>query len=588
MLRCGLLAACVLSLVFAAASPVVAQTTWPDYPLTGQKVPRGDGNYLNVAKVISTWLLFLLWVKMADWVSQDVQKLRLGYQRWNPAVFFSFIGAMIVLWMVPIFLVGFSFVFLATFAPFTAYVLVRNRRAAPSEKVFTPQHIRFWLSEKLGKVGVKIEAESRDPREKGPPVELTAQGAATQRDNNANLLAARQLPGLFLVRQLIADTIDQRGSAVMLDYGQDAVTVRYQIDGVWHEGEGQLREQADMSLEVMKTIAALKPQERQARQAGTFGAEYHGGIYTCRLTSQGAKTGERVLVQLDGAYHKGKRLPDVGMREKMFEQYKQVLETPPGFIVIAAPAGEGLSTLYTASMGSMDRYLRSFSAVEEKTAAGETDMENVPVKTYDAAAGESPEQILPKLLREYPDVVVVRQPPNAATLEILCQQIEENRTVLTTIRASESAEALLRVLMMKVTPAHFARAVTGVICQRLVRKLCETCKEAYTPSPQMLKQLGIPAGKIESLYRVPEAPEKVCPDCVGIGYYGQHAIFELLIPNDAVRQALVNTPTLNVVRTEARKAGMKTFQEEGILLVARGITSIDELRRVLSPKPQRT
>ena len=122
---------------------------------------------------------------------------------------------------------------------------------------------------------------------------------------------------------------------------------------------------------------------------------------------------------------------------------------------------------------------------------------------------------------------------------------------------------------------------------RLIRKLCETCKEAYPPPAEVLKQLGLPAGRIESLYRPPtqpidpKHPDVVCETCQGIGYYGRTGIFELLLVDDTIRQVLTTAPKLENLRAAARKAKHRTLQEEGVLLVARGVTSLQELLRVL-------
>jgi len=122
---------------------------------------------------------------------------------------------------------------------------------------------------------------------------------------------------------------------------------------------------------------------------------------------------------------------------------------------------------------------------------------------------------------------VVRDLVNAETVSLICQEIANNRLFISTVRAKDSCEALLRVLALGSSPAEFAHAVTGVLCQRLIRKLCEECKEAYAPTPQVLAQMGIPEGKLEALYRPPQAPEQVCDECAGIGYVGRTAIFEL-------------------------------------------------------------
>ena len=125
-----------------------------------------------------------------------------------------------------------------------------------------------------------------------------------------------------------------------------------------------------------------------------------------------------------------------------------------------------------------------------------------------------------------------------------------------------------------------------MLCQRLVRKLCTKCKQAYAPPPDVLRQLGIGTGRVGDFYRPPQAgpgevARDICRDCGGVGYRGQTAIFELLVVDDAVRQTLAAVADLDAVRQAARRAGMKTFQEECMLLVARGVTSLAELRRVL-------
>jgi len=177
--------------------------------------------------------------------------------------------------------------------------------------------------------------------------------------------------------------------------------------------------------------------------------------------------------------------------------------------------------------------------------------------------------------------VVVRDLVNAETVRMLCDGASDGRLIVSAIRAKDCAEALLRVLALKAPPAEFAENVTAVLSQRLVRKLCEHCKEAYVPTPQTLAQLGIPQGRVDVFYRPPQHAEEPCAACSGIGYVGRTAIFELLVVNPAVRKAVASNAKLEVLRQAARKAGMRTLQEEGIVLVAKGITSLPELSRVL-------
>jgi type II secretory ATPase GspE/PulE/Tfp pilus assembly ATPase PilB-like protein len=211
------------------------------------------------------------------------------------------------------------------------------------------------------------------------------------------------------------------------------------------------------------------------------------------------------------------------------------------------------------------------------------------VTYFNPAAGETPLTPLPKLIREHPDVYIVPDLVDAESGAALLEQVEhENRMVVTSVRAKEAAESLLRVMALKVPPDKFAASVTMALNQRMIRKLCNKCKEAYTPAPNVLQQLGIPPGRVEAFYRVPQPKpedekddEGPCKKCQGIGYFGRTALYELLIVDDDVREALLKTPQVAAVRAAARKAGMRTLQEEGIVLVAKGVTSLPELMRVL-------
>ncbi|HEX6261002.1 MAG TPA: ATPase, T2SS/T4P/T4SS family [Woeseiaceae bacterium] len=298
--------------------------------------------------------------------------------------------------------------------------------------------------------------------------------------------------------------------------------------------------------------------------------------------SQGTQTGERVILQLDRPHSDFKSLRELGMREKMEEQLRSMLAQDRGIVLISSSPGGGLTTTMRLVMGLVDRYMRDIVAFQEKSAP-EPVAENVEITTYDKAAGESPQRVLESLLRKEPSGVVVNELPNAQCAQMLCEQSLDGKLVVTTIRAKEAVEALLRVLLLKVPASKFAPAVTAVLNQRLIRKLCDECKQPYEPSPQLLQKLGIPAGRVDRLYRPPDPSEqeKVCRRCNGIGYYGRTSIFELLIVNDKIREVLETQPKLDVLRKVSREAGNRNLQQEGIVLVAQGITSVQELSRVL-------
>jgi type II secretory ATPase GspE/PulE/Tfp pilus assembly ATPase PilB-like protein len=243
----------------------------------------------------------------------------------------------------------------------------------------------------------------------------------------------------------------------------------------------------------------------------------------------------------------------------------------------------GVTTLTDVSLMETDRLLRDFVAIEEEHHR-EREIENIEVTTYDAAKGQTAASILPALIRKYPNVYVIRDFSDTDAAKLLLNEVrDDDRLVITNIHAKDAPEALLRVLQLKVPQKEFAAVVTAVLCTRLIRKLCDACKVAYAPTPDLLKKLGIPPGKVEAFYRVPKPEEvdKPCKQCGGLGFFGRTGLFELLEVDDRIREILVKQPKLDLMRKAARLAGMRPFQEEGVVLVAKGATSLAELQRVL-------
>ncbi len=565
----------------AAEPPAPTNVPW-----TADQVDKNRGPaFLSWLKLLPVILLVLMWTATGDWVNRSSQIHDLGYGKWNPIVFFPFLLGIVLLVAVPNYIVGITVLALAYFGPFIAYTLMHNKSVEPHEKVFTSDWFRYTLAEVLGKVGIKMSAERKAEYEKGAPVELGAFGG-DEKTNQGNLITARQSPGYLLVKELVADMATRRSERLVLDYTQSGVGVKHLVDGVWQNGETRDRESGDVMLAVMKQLANLDITERRKKQEGKFAAKYEGVNYLCPFVSQGVQTGERVLMELlGGAQAKLLTYDDLGMREKIKDQWSQLMALDDGILVIAAPPEGGLTTLTDVSLQETDRLMRDFVSIED-VHDPQREMENIALHTYDSKKGESPATLLPKLIRTYPNVYVVRDVVDRDSAKLLFKEVDDNHLLITTVQALEAAEALLRVLQKKVPHKEFAELVTAVLCTRLIRKLCEKCKVGYEPTPDLLKKLGIPPGKVQQLYRVPkpEELEKPCLACNNVGYVGRTGLFELLVVNDKVREVLIKQPKIDLLKKAARLAGMRTFQEEAIFLVARGVTSIQEAQRVLQAK----
>jgi len=582
-----------LGLTCGWAGALAAQE-WPYYPAQ-EVLSRGPGDYLAWYKLLACAILVFFWVRTTDWINRDTfelgDRIEMPAQIWNPIAVFAFLISFLLAVSIPLFAAGYALLVIAWAAPLATYILMRNGRVTDEQKVLTPAHIKLWLAGLTSGRKRKQPTDTLAAHEQGPPVQLTACGAS-ETENQAHLIMARQSPGYVLVKELIADSIMRRATRIMLDYSKEAVDVRYDVDGVWHPVEPRDRESGDVILAVMKKISALNMEERRARQEGEFKVKFGSGKYTCQLVSQGTKTGERAILELVPAKIPFKSLDDLGMREKMRDELKGCLANSDGMVVFSALPLGGLQTTWNVGLTATDRYLRDFAAIEDK-AHPFTHVENIEVFSFDGAAGQTPDSVLRTITLREPDVIVIPDFVTGTAIDSLCEySLTQKRLICASIRAKDGIEALLRILALKPQqPDKFAATVTAVLNQRLVRLLCETCRQAYEPPDQLLQKLGIPKGRVEVLYREYQPPPpgtkkkkgepEVCPDCGGIGYRGRTAVFELIKISDEMRTALVSQPRPEVLRHLSRQAGNLTLQEEGVLLVARGGTAITELQRVL-------
>ncbi len=548
---------------------------------------RGPGGYISIFKLTILWLIFLAWVKSTDFINIDGVQTKAHYWRWNQIATVSFWVVVLLVWALNLsFYVAVPLLLVAWIVPLALYAREHNAKG-DADPILTPQHMRAILAPVLRRVGIKIsiEKKARAGKNAPPPLDYKPQGGATEIENQANAIKSRQLPGFADCGHLLLDALAKRATSVMLDFTREATAVRYLIDAVWTDQGPRDRPTGDGILAVMKTLAALNPEDRVTRQQGTFGIQKEKSKWQCRFVSTGTKTGERAIVQIDDGRSRKAKLTDIGMPQDLQDKLKAVVGQKNGLVLVSAPPGGGMTTMLAATVGAVDRFMRSALAMESEMNK-DLEVENVPIKTYAKGGAQA---TLVELIRQYPDVIVVSELNDPQIVIELCEQATGGeRLVVGGIRAKEAAEAPLRVMMLKVPIKPFVLALTAVVNQRLVRKLCETCREAYTPTPQMIQQLRLKPDQVTSFYRPPQpAPDKKikpCPDCDTTGYRGVTGMFEVLIVNDAVRAAMANKPSLETIRQAALKSGMRSLQDQGIQLVAQGVTSLAEVKRVLTEK----
>ena len=384
---------------------------------------------------------------------------------------------------------------------------------------------------------------------------------------------------------------------MLLDFTAAGCAIRYLIDGQWEQLPPLDRETGDAMLFALKQLCVLNPADRRSAQSGAVRAKLNKDKFDLLLQSQGVPTGERVLLRMESGNVPFDRLSDIGMRDKMVAAFKEHLNDDGNLVLITAPKSEGLTTTWYVGVSAADRFLRDFQSFEEQSRP-EPEIININPNYYGGDTGLTPFEAVRKAILKEPDVFLFPEQVDNDTFELALDQIDNlNKKVITRVVAGGAIEGLVKlVAQYPDLSQRIAEKTTCVLGQRLVRRLCDNCKIGFQPPPQLLAQLGIPQGRVGMLYQpfIPPpieqqvdengrpAPITPCHSCQGRGYFGRIAIFEMLTPGPQLKDALTKTQDLGRLTSIAKSEGFHGVQTEAVLTVARGLTSLDELKRAFA------
>ncbi len=563
------------------ASPAMAQA-WPDYPTPrNHAIDRGPGGYFSWIKLLLIVVVYLVWVKLADRVNRDALKFQehTGHSAniWNPIIVLSFIGGLLAAISIPLFVAGFAVYVAAAILPVFLYAI--NRRGKVPDDARTGELFSTRIEQAAGLIAFKAAGNNAD-------------------ESQSNLIRARQSSMFDATSSLLHASFSKRTEQILFDFTRDAVTAREMVDGIWHNLPTLDRVAGDAMLNVLKSLANLNSGERRQTQRGRFDGKIGRAKVSFDLLTQGVQTGERALVKLVYEATLALDLAKLGMPVPTVDKINEALHKP-SLIIISAPFGQGLSTTWQALLSGADRFTRDWVSIVDHDDQ-ETDKENIDVKRFDSRAGESPAVILKKALLKQPHVFVVPNPVNSKTMDILTDQIQsEKRTAMTQTRAGSAAEALLRVMSLSGNRKDFVKSVSLITCQRLVRRLCDKCKQPVQANPQAIVQMGGNPADGTTIYkhyqlppmeqRIDEAGKPVemlpCGACAGIGFMGRTAIYEMVAVDDEIRKVLLADPRIEPVTKIIRQRGNLTVQEQAYRAVLDGRTAMNEVQRVMQGQP---
>ncbi len=409
----------------------------------------------------------------------------------------------------------------------------------------------------------------------GSPAVLLKKDGTVHGSLTGNSAVTEASPAITAAQGILGDAVAKRATEVWLepDPNHD-IQLRYRIDGMMQPMHLLPAELGRAVISVLKTLGNASSAEHRRPQDATFAVLADGHRFDVHAVFSTAHAGEKITLRLrdaEGAIIKD-GLAGLGMRSAMVQTLRGILQQSRGMLIVCGPNGSGRTTTAYAALRDIDALTRSIVTIDDPI---EYRLDNVSQTAVDKAGNLSFAKILRSSLRYDPDVILLGEMRDKETAEMAMQAASTGHFVATTLQASDTAATVAGLLDAGIDAALVKSAITAVLAQRLVRRLCPHCKTAYQPPPELLRRLGLPADKVTVLYK-----EVGCATCLGTGFRGRSAVHELLVLDAAMRELIATRPSVDAIRAAARKSGMRTLLQSALLMACEGVTSISEAERM--------
>lgn len=406
-------------------------------------------------------------------------------------------------------------------------------------------------------------------------VDSSAQGVGAEDGVDEAIAAGADVPVVRLVNQLIREAVNDRASDIHIEPMGKDVVVRYRVDGVLHEVMRLPRSARAEVTSRLKIMADMNITERRRPQDGRLRAVVEGRDVDFRVASLPTPHGESIVIRVLNQDMTPLALQDIGMGADHLVMMESLLGKPYGAILVAGPTGSGKSTSMYAALMVLNDVTRKIITIEEPI---EYQMAGITQIGVNAPIGLTFASGLRHILRSDPDIVMVGEIRDPETAEIAIRAALTGHLVLSSIHTNDAPSALTRLVDMGVAPYVTSSALLAVVGQRLARKLCPKCKTEVEAPVDALVRLGMDSKRA--------AKAKIygpvgCDSCFNTGYRGRVGLFELMVMDDDLRKLFLHEAPSEQLRTLAIEHGMRTLREDAIDKVVEGITSLEEIARVV-------
>jgi type IV pilus assembly protein PilB len=404
--------------------------------------------------------------------------------------------------------------------------------------------------------------------------------AASEEDleDLANIRAAvEEAPIVKLVNLLISQGVADRASDIHIEPNERDIRIRYRIDGVLHEVMRSPKNIQSGLISRLKIMADINIAERRIPQDGRVGLVVSGKAVDLRVATLPTVFGEKIVIRILDKSNALLRLEDLGFLERSYRSFEEGFRRPYGTVLVTGPTGSGKSTTLYATLNIINDIGRNIITVEDPVEYRINGVNQVQVNNK---AGLTFASALRSILRSDPDVILIGEIRDRETAMIAMEAALTGHLVLSTLHTNDAPSALGRLVEMGVEPYLVASALDCVVAQRLGRKLCDKCKEEYSPTGPELVEAGYSeeaVGSIKKLFR-----PVGCQHCGKTGYRGRVGLYEVMPMSEDIERLAVERAASDEVRKVAVEQGMMTLREDGLEKAQKGLTSLEEIFRVVA------
>lgn len=381
-----------------------------------------------------------------------------------------------------------------------------------------------------------------------------------------------------IVSQILDFAIKSRASDIHIEPGERSTRVRYRIDGILQEKLTIPKELHDSLISRIKILSGMKIDEKRVPQDGRFNFKGSDAEVDLRISSLPTTWGEKIVMRLLKKSGGVPELPELGLRGKGLKNLQDAILRPHGIILICGPTGSGKTTTLYSVISKLNTSKVNIVTLEDPV---EYKIQGVNQVQVNPAAGLTFAGGLRAFLRQDPNIILVGEIRDRETADLAIQASLTGHLVFSTLHTNDASGALPRLLDMGAEPYLLASSMTCIVAQRVVRKIHESCKEAYSPDPQVVqsiqKELGPlwkPQGEIK-LYK-----GKGDEECGNSGYYGRVGVFEVMPVTEKIGKLILERSSAAEIDAQAKEEGMISLKQDGYLKVVEGITTVEEVLRV--------